>query len=74
MLADTEEGWSFNDPTKKKGHITPLQRFVKLTKPFWVLVVFADLAVMGLKTNDMTADELATLGMWGREWSERCSL
>ncbi|RUS24572.1 hypothetical protein BC938DRAFT_473378 [Jimgerdemannia flammicorona] len=66
MLDDTEEGWSFNDPTKQKGQANAVQRFVKLMKPFWVLTVFADLAVMGLKRNDMSDETLAELGMLER--------
>lgn len=63
-MADSEEGWAFGqDAIKKvKSRSKLLPELVRLTRPFWVLVVVVDLIVMGLKNNDMSEEQLATLG------------
>ncbi|KAI9323588.1 Ion transport protein-domain-containing protein [Dichotomocladium elegans] len=62
VLADADEGWSIGQTVLRKAKkINLFASFMRLTHPFWVLLVAADLIVMGLKNNDMTIEQLATL-------------
>ncbi|KAG2184084.1 hypothetical protein INT44_009099, partial [Umbelopsis vinacea] len=66
VLNDNEEGWSFREQgqaAKKPKRATWLQQFVKVSSPFWVILVAIDLIVMGCKNFGMSADELALLDM-----------
>ncbi|KAI9271516.1 Ion transport protein-domain-containing protein [Phascolomyces articulosus] len=60
MLGDGAEGWSIGQGAKKKqkNNRSLLVEFVKLTRPFWTLLVIADLIVMGWKNNDMSDEYL----------------
>lgn len=64
VLADADEGWSFGNSGAKKRHnrYKCLREFVRVTHYFWVLLVVADLVVMGLKNNSMTASQLDIIG------------
>ncbi|KAG2223817.1 hypothetical protein INT45_001951 [Circinella minor] len=62
VLGDGVEGWSIGQSAKKqKNNRSLLVEFVKLTRPFWTLLVIGDLVLMGWKNNDMTSDQLNAL-------------
>jgi hypothetical protein len=74
-LADVEGGWSFGDgDASRKARKSLLQEWIAASKPLWILLVVVDLVVMAIKNNDMTEDQVSTLGMpkkylvgWGRK-------
>ncbi|KAI8139587.1 Ion transport protein-domain-containing protein [Fennellomyces sp. T-0311] len=62
VLADAAEGWSIGQGNRnQKRRSTLLADLVKITRPFWILMVIADLIIMGFKNNDMTDDQLAII-------------
>lgn len=63
VLADAEGGWSFgDDDSSRKTRKSLLQEWIAASKPLWILLVVVDLVVMAIKNNDMTEDQVSTLG------------
>ncbi|KAG2214396.1 hypothetical protein INT47_000952 [Mucor saturninus] len=66
VLADDEEGWAFDakrEEALKLRKTTTLNLIVNFMKPFWLLLIAADLFCMAAKNNDMSDFELESLSM-----------
>ncbi|KAL1918646.1 uncharacterized protein VTP21DRAFT_2668 [Calcarisporiella thermophila] len=61
VLSETGEGWAIRDDATREP--SKFQKNFKKSEPFWVLLVFADLAAMGLKSYSMSAGGLYAIAM-----------